>query len=141
MKNIDGYKLDARLEKCRFVGYPKESIEYYFYNLAQQKVFVGRHVIFLEKEFIEEGSSGRSVELEEVQNLQSIQNLSNSSQPVVSIVEAQPLHILPLRRSSKVCSVPLRYVFIIENDNTTHIIENDDPMTYSKAVMSNDSDK
>ena len=39
------------------------------------------------------------------------------------------------------CNVPLRYEFIIENDNTTHIIENDDPTTYSNAVMSSDSDK
>ena len=38
-------------------------------------------------------------------------------------------------------NVPLRYGFIIENDNITHIIENDDPTTYSEAVMSSDSDK
>ena len=38
-------------------------------------------------------------------------------------------------------SVLLRYEFVIENDNTTHIIENDDPTTYSEAVMSSDSDK
>ena len=38
-------------------------------------------------------------------------------------------------------NVPLRYGFIIEYDNTTHIIENDDPTTYSEAVMSSDSDK
>ena len=88
MKNIDGHKLDARSEKYRFVGYPKESIGYYFYNPTQQKVFVGRHAIFLEKEFIQEGGSGRSVELEEVQNLQPIQDLLNSSQLDVPIVEA-----------------------------------------------------
>ena len=35
VKNIDGHKLDARSEKCRFVGYPKESIGYYFYNSTQ----------------------------------------------------------------------------------------------------------
>ena len=38
-------------------------------------------------------------------------------------------------------SIPLRYGFIIENDNTTHIIGNDEPTTYSEAVMSSDSDK
>ena len=38
-------------------------------------------------------------------------------------------------------SVPLRYRFVIKNDNTTHIIENDDPTTYSEAVMSSDFDK
>ena len=38
-------------------------------------------------------------------------------------------------------SVPLRYGFVIENDNTSHMIENDDPTIYSEAVMSSDSDK
>ena len=27
VKNIDRHKLDARSEKCRFIGYPKESID------------------------------------------------------------------------------------------------------------------
>ena len=31
--------------------------------------------------------------------------------------------------------------FIIENNNTPHIIENDDPMTYSEAVISRNSDR
>ena len=57
------------------------------------------------------------------------------------IVEAQPLHTPPLRRSSRVCSVPLRYGFILENDKITHIIENDECMIYSEAVMSSDSKK
>ena len=65
-------------------------------------MFVGRHTIFLEKEFIQEGGSGRSIELEKVQNLQSIQDLPDGSQPNVPIVEAQPLHTPPLRRSSRV---------------------------------------
>ena len=42
---------------------------------------------------------------------------------------------------SRVYSVPLRYGFVIENDNKTHISENNEPTTYSKAVMSSDSDK
>ena len=38
-------------------------------------------------------------------------------------------------------NVPLRYRFIIENDNSSHIIENDDFMIYSKVIMSSDSDR
>ena len=69
MKNIDGYKLSARSEKYKFVGYPKESIGYYFYHPTQLKVFNCRHAIFLEKEFIQEGGSGRTVKLEKVLEL------------------------------------------------------------------------
>ena len=35
VKNIDGHKLDARSEICKFVVYPKKSIGYYFYNPTQ----------------------------------------------------------------------------------------------------------
>ena len=104
-------------------------------------MIVGRHIIFLEKEFIQGGGSGRSVELEKVQNLQSIQDSPDGFQPNVPIVEAQPLHTPPLRRLSRVHSVPLRYGFTIENDNISHIIKNDDPMIYSEVIMSSDSDK
>ena len=38
-------------------------------------------------------------------------------------------------------NIPLKYGFVIENDNTSHIIENDDLTTYSEAIMSSDSDK
>ena len=57
-KNIDGYKLDAKSKKYRFVGYPKESIGYYFYNPTQQKVFVGRHAIFLKKKLSKKEAVG-----------------------------------------------------------------------------------
>ena len=59
----------------------------------------------------------------------------------MSVVEVQPLHTPLLRGSSRVHNIPLKYRFVIENVNTSHIIENDDPMTYSKVVMSSDSDK
>ena len=61
--------------------------------------------------------------------------------PNVSIDEAQPLHTPPLRKSSRVGNVPLRYNFIIENNNTPYIIENDDLMIYSEAIMSDYSNK
>ena len=34
----------------------------------------------------------------------------------------------------------MRYGFVIEN-NETHIIENDEPLTYMEAIMRRDSDK
>ena len=68
MKNIDGHKLSTRSEKYKFVSYPKESIGYY-YHPTQQKVFIGKHAIFLEKEFIQKRGNRKFVELEKVQNL------------------------------------------------------------------------
>jgi hypothetical protein len=60
-------KLEAKSDKCFFVGYPKETRRYYFYNPSEGKVVVARTGVFLEKEFISKGISGRKVELEEIQ--------------------------------------------------------------------------
>jgi hypothetical protein len=48
------------------VGYPRESKGYYFYNRQENKVFVARNVVFLEKEFLSKEVSGSTVRLEVV---------------------------------------------------------------------------
>ena len=53
------------MDKCLFVGYPRETKGYYFYNPQKNKVFVALHAIFLEKEFLNTVVSGRKVELDE----------------------------------------------------------------------------
>ena len=52
VKRIMSDKLDAKSDKCLFVGYPKELQGYYFYHTLEQKVFVSRNAVFLEKEFL-----------------------------------------------------------------------------------------
>ena len=59
-------KLEPKSDKCLFVGYPKETKGYYFYNPIENKVFVARNGVFLEREFISKGTSGSKVQLEEV---------------------------------------------------------------------------
>ncbi len=39
VKRIESDKLGAKSERCLFVGYPKESRGYYFYNPLEQNVF------------------------------------------------------------------------------------------------------
>ena len=48
---IESDKLEAKSDKCLFVGYPNEIRGYYFYNPTEQKMFVLRHATFLEKDF------------------------------------------------------------------------------------------
>ena len=60
-------------------------------------------------------------------------------QPDVLTDEAQPWHILPHQRLLWVCNVPLKYGFVIENDNIPYTIENDIFLIYSKIIMSRDS--
>ena len=52
------------------MGYPKEIKGYYFYNAFENKVFVARNGVFLEREYISKGISGSKVKLEEIQEPQ-----------------------------------------------------------------------
>ena len=70
VKKNFGHKLSARADKCFSVGYPKESIRYFFYHPTEHKVFVSKYATFIEKEFILERGSGKKIELREVQDLQ-----------------------------------------------------------------------
>jgi hypothetical protein len=60
-------KLQPRTTKCIFVGYPKETMGYYFYNPAKNTVKVARCAEFFEKNLIAQENSGRVVELDETQ--------------------------------------------------------------------------
>ncbi|KAL0463253.1 UNVERIFIED_CONTAM: hypothetical protein Slati_0212900 [Sesamum latifolium] len=51
IKRLVGDKLDLRSNLCRFIGYSKETVGYYFYDPAEQKVFVSRNAVFLKKSF------------------------------------------------------------------------------------------
>ena len=63
-------KLALKSDKCLFVGNPKETKGYYFYNASENKVFVARNGVFLEREFISKGTSGSTMQLEEIQDPQ-----------------------------------------------------------------------
>ena len=66
VKRLQTDNLTAKSDKCIFVGYPRETLGYYFYNQEEGKVFVARNCVFLEKEFLSRGVSGSTVQLEEI---------------------------------------------------------------------------
>ena len=59
-------KMEPKSDNYLFVGYPKETKGYYFYYPIENKVFVARNGVFLEREFIYKGTRGSKVQLEEV---------------------------------------------------------------------------
>ena len=63
-------KLAPRSDKCYFVGYPPATFGHYFYSPSENKVFVACKAVFLEKEFLAKGQSGRNFELSEVREPQ-----------------------------------------------------------------------
>ena len=58
VKRLISDKLTPKLDKCFFVGYPKETLGYYVYNWIEGKVFVTQNSVFLEKEFLKREKNG-----------------------------------------------------------------------------------
>ncbi|GJR41093.1 retrotransposon protein, putative, ty1-copia subclass [Tanacetum coccineum] len=56
-------KLEQRSVKCIFIGYPKETMGYYFYFPPENKIVVARYAKFFEKHLISQEISGRAVDV------------------------------------------------------------------------------
>ncbi|KAJ9547812.1 hypothetical protein OSB04_020355 [Centaurea solstitialis] len=132
-------KLDPRSEKCIFVGYPKETIGYYFYKPSENKVFVARRGDFLENDFLTRTTTGDTIDLEEIQEPQDETMVDTDNQHDVEPqqdVEGNN-EIQTIRRSSRNRQEPERYGYLIGSDDTV----DDEPVTYREAVSGLESDK
>nr|GFC23908.1 retrovirus-related Pol polyprotein from transposon TNT 1-94 [Tanacetum cinerariifolium] len=58
-------KLQQRSVKCIFIGYPKETMGYYFYFPPENKVIAARYGDFLERDLISQKFSGRDYDMED----------------------------------------------------------------------------
>ena len=136
-------KLEARYDKCQFVGYPKETRGYQFYNTLEQRLFVSKHVVFLEKEFLLREDNGSKVELSEVQDALTVASHLNEPEAVIHddelIVDSSKTQVF--RRTIRVRSVPKRYGFLISEQKDVLLIENDEPTTYEESLNSLESDQ
>ena len=143
VKRVTSDKLDAKYDKCLFVGYPKETIGYYFYHSLEHKIFVSKHAIFLEKEFLLKEDSGSHFDLNEVQNEQvdinqPIENVPEShNDEVTKETESTPI----LYRSSRTHIPIRRYDLLMTGNNDVLVIENDEPICYKEVLKSSESDK
>ncbi|KAJ9536556.1 hypothetical protein OSB04_un000255 [Centaurea solstitialis] len=57
VKRPTSEKLKPKSDKCFFVGYPRTTVGYYFYNPEENKVFVARNGKFLEEKFLSSGNT------------------------------------------------------------------------------------
>ena len=135
VKQQMGDKLDMRSKLCKFVGYPKESIGYYFDDVSEQKVFVSRNATFLEEEFLYD-RNGKIVELGEVQEPQVVPSIAVDE----TLTNIGPSKIQPLRRSERVPRLPSRYTFLLENKEEVLPLDNN-PRSYNEAMSDIDSNR
>ncbi|KAK8644562.1 hypothetical protein V6N13_123865 [Hibiscus sabdariffa] len=131
-------KLEPKSQKCTFVGYPKETKEYYFYN--ENKVFVAQTGVFLEKEFLSNKGKCRNIELKEVQQ-QRVHEPEVEETPQVVEENSPDLETQPLRRSTRERHEPERYGFLVTTHGDVILVDQYEPKTYQEAVASPDSEK
>ncbi|KAL0434206.1 UNVERIFIED_CONTAM: hypothetical protein Slati_2754900 [Sesamum latifolium] len=129
VKRLVGDKLDSRSSLCRFIGYPKETAGYYYYNSIEQKVFVSKNAVFLEKGF--PSDNRRDEALIEESSGEPPHDNTASFEPTVH-TDGVPV----FRRSTRESRVPERYGFV----GLTSQLDND-PKTYGEAMSDIDSDK
>ncbi|KAK2414511.1 hypothetical protein P8452_13305 [Trifolium repens] len=143
VKRLITTKLEPKSDKCLFVGYPKETRGYYFYNPSEGKVFVARTGVFLEREFISKGISGRNVELEEIQEPPIIgHTLEEHEQQPQDVVEEQPAQVEQIqRRSNRMRHEPERYGYLITEQGDVLLMDQDEPVTYQEAITGPESEK
>nr|GFB11819.1 retrotransposon protein, putative, Ty1-copia subclass [Tanacetum cinerariifolium] len=109
-------KLEPKSIKCIFVGYPKETIRYYFYYLPENKVLVARNAEFLENSLINQEASGSMENLEIIQEEDthpSIDTILNHKEEDLEIDEPQS-DIVPIRRSTRTRHAPDRMCLYID---------------------------
>ncbi|KAK8547631.1 hypothetical protein V6N12_031765 [Hibiscus sabdariffa] len=133
-------KLEPRSHKCIFVGYPKETKGYYFFNPKENKMFVARTGVFLEKEFLSSKMHRRNIELEEVQQ-QQVTEPDVEQTPQIVEENSTNLETQPLRRSTRERHEPERFGFLVTSHGDVILVDRDEPKTYQEAVLSPDSKK
>ncbi|KAL0367506.1 UNVERIFIED_CONTAM: hypothetical protein Sradi_3640700 [Sesamum radiatum] len=105
VKRLVGDKLDSRSNLCKFIGYSKKTVGYYFYDPAEQKIFISRNVVFLEKGFPSD-SRHDEVLIEELSG-EPQHDSTTSFEPTIH-TNGVPI----LRRSTRESRVPEKYGFV-----------------------------
>ena len=122
------------------MGYPKETKGYYSYNPIENKVFVARNGVFLEREFISKGTSGSKVQLEEVREPQDNIELLVDTHSQQTIVDTPPI-VQNLRRSYRIRHEPERYGFLVTDNHDVLLVDQNEPTIYQEAMLDPDSEK
>ena len=129
-------KLEPKSDKSFFVGYPRETKGYLFYNKSSNKVSVARFGTFLEEEFLFKESSGSKVTLEEIRDPLPDSSNQTEEQQVPSETSEQVNQVPEVRRSSRVVHASERYIGT--HEKTSNDVE---PLTFNEAMSREDSEE
>ncbi|GJU06193.1 retrotransposon protein, putative, ty1-copia subclass [Tanacetum coccineum] len=135
-------KFEPRSIKCIFVGYPKETIGYFFYYLPENKVLVARNAEFLENSLITQEASGSLEDLKIIQEEDTHPSIDTSlhhEEDDLEIDEPQS-DIIPIRRSIRTRNTPNHMCLYI--DAKEHELgDTGEPGNYKVALLDPESNK
>nr|GEV88177.1 retrotransposon protein, putative, Ty1-copia subclass [Tanacetum cinerariifolium] len=144
-------KLDLRSIKCIFVGYPKETIGYYFYYPLENKIFVARKAEFFKNilmiqeasgshGLLESSGSDEGIELIQEEDTQPSKNTSEIHKEVEPIeVEPQNVKVL-ICRSARIPQAPNRYGFYVDFEEY-ELGDLNEPPNYKAALSDPEFEK
>ncbi|GJV92602.1 retrotransposon protein, putative, ty1-copia subclass [Tanacetum coccineum] len=132
-------KLEQRSVKCIFIGYPKETMGYYFYFPPENKIVVARYAEFFEKRLISQEISGRAVDLEEIQEEEDTtpsEITSNIPQEVEGFEPPQPPQeeVILICRSERTRRAPNRLCLNVEVEEHS-LGDLGEPANYKAAML------
>ncbi|GKD19387.1 hypothetical protein Tco_1208545 [Tanacetum coccineum] len=134
-------KLQQRFIKCIFIGYPKETMGYYFYFPPKNKIVVVRYVEFFEKNLITQEVSGRAIDLEEIQDEDTSPSEIISEIPMeVEGFEPPQEEVIPIRRSERTHQAPNRLCLNVEAKEHS-LGDLNEPTRYKAAMLDSESNK
>ncbi|KAJ9557822.1 hypothetical protein OSB04_012436 [Centaurea solstitialis] len=142
VKRPTSEKLKPKSDKCFFVGYPRTTVGYYFYNPEENKVFVARNGKFLEEKFLSSGNTRKDVvdlQVVDEENTKPIvepeiqhENVEPQSEPI------EEVQTQDLRRSSRVRQELDRYLGFLVSQDSGNLNE---PTSYGEVVSGNESEQ
>ncbi|GJT75471.1 putative RNA-directed DNA polymerase [Tanacetum coccineum] len=134
-------KLEQRSVKCIFIGYPKETMGYYFYFPHENKIVVARYAEFFEKNLITQEVSGRARDLEEIQDEDTSPSEITSKIPMeVEGFEPPQEEDIPIRRSERTRRAPNRLCLNVEAEEHS-LGDLNEPTSYKAAMLDAESNK
>nr|GEV35530.1 retrotransposon protein, putative, Ty1-copia subclass [Tanacetum cinerariifolium] len=136
VKRDSADKLHQRSVKCIFVGYPKETMGYYFYFPPENKVIVARYGNFLERYFISQKFSGRDNDLKD-DHMDTLPSENISKILVESKSLGSPPELIPVLRSERTTRAPNRLCLNIEVEDD-EVGDLGEPANYKAAMLDPD---
>ncbi|KAJ9547185.1 hypothetical protein OSB04_019728 [Centaurea solstitialis] len=134
-------KLRPKSDKCFFVGFPKTTVGYYFYNPEENKVSVARNGKFLEEKFLSSGNTREDVDLHIVDEDNTVPTVEPEIQHKNVEPQSEPIEEVQtqdLRRSTRVRQEPDRYLGFLVSQFGGDLNE---PTSYGEAVSGSESEQ